>query len=329
MHRPPERKTTLRVAPLAALAVLAASALLALPGQAQIQRVAFSEQGDFSEAAIMRGVRATQAQCDASANSVWVATGDEAGDECLKYWKSGFDTLPAKRAIVFFHGDIFMGAGNTGKGYLEQTNAQLQKNADSWARHLGTPYIFFARPGTHGSSGDHMQRRRAGESALISAALDQLKKRYGIEEWVVAGQSGGGHVTSALLTRRSDIVCAVPTSAISSPRIRWKMAGRNKDMTNYSDSFEPTEFIVKAKMHPRLRVFVLGDPKDSNVFWPSQTVLADAMQQAQIPVRVLQGEGAGPDAHWLSNSARVVAGWCAKDMGLKEITERAARGLKG
>jgi len=328
MYHSLQIKSILRGTQLAALALLAASALVALPSQAQVKRVAFSDKGDFSEAALMSGVRATEAQCNATANSVWAQT-KNSGAECLKYWKGGFDAKPAKRAIVFFHGDIFVGEGKTGKNYLEESNAHLQKNADSWAKYLGTPYIYFGRPGTHGSSGDHMQRRRIGESELVSAAMDQLKKRLGVEEWVVAGQSGGGHLTSALITERADIICAVPGSAISSPRIRWEMAGRTKDMTNYSDSYEPTQFIVKANMHPRLRVFVLGDPKDKNVYWPSQTVMADALQKAKVAVWTLQGEGAGPEMHGLSDSARIVAGWCAKNMLSRDIVARAAKGLKG
>jgi len=174
-----------------------------------------------------------------------------------------------------------------------------------------------------------MQRRRKTESELISAALDELKKRYGVEEWVVAGQSGGGHVTSALIAERADIVCAVPTSAVSSPRIRWEMMGRTRDTTNYADSYEPSNFISKSRTNPSLRVFVLGNPKDKNVFWPSQTVMADSLKMAKIPVETLEGEGTGPDGHGLSNSSRIVAGWCAQDISTEEILVRAAKGLRG
>ncbi len=58
-------------------------------------------------------------------------------------------------------------------------------------------------------------------------------------------------------------------------------------------------------------------------------MMADTLDQAQIPVQVLQGQGSGPDAHVLSNSSRVVAGWCAKEMGTDEIMRRAAWGFKG
>ena len=309
------------------LSVLSAL-LLALPVQAQLGRAEFSDAGDFSEAAILSGVSATAAQCQTAANTVWVETKNAAA-ECLKHWKAGFDVLPVKRAVVFFHGDVFLGVGKTNKSYLDLNNVTLQKNADAWAKRLSLPYIFVGRPGTHGSSGNHMQRRRIGESELISAALDEMKRRYGVEEWVVAGQSGGGHVTSSLITQRADIVCAIPTSAPSSPRIRWEILGRSKDTTNYADSYEPSKFVVKDKTHPQLRVFVLGDPNDRNVFWASQTVMADALQNAQIPVQLLQGTGEGPDAHGLSNSSRLVAEWCAKNMETDDILKQAAKGLKG
>jgi pimeloyl-ACP methyl ester carboxylesterase len=308
--------------------VLAILCTVSLNSQALYGRENFTEAGDFSEAAILNGVRATQSQCTQTANAVWAAP-STTDAECLRYWAAGFDAAPVKRAVVFFHGDIFVGIGKTSSGYLGTSQAAQQAAAQNWAKKLGVPYIAIGRPGTHGSSGDHMQRRRRPESEIISAALDQLKTRLGVEEWVVAGQSGGGHVTASLLTLRNDIVCAVPTSSPSSPRTRWELIGRTRDTTNYADSYEPWEHLAKDRMHPAVRVLVLGDPKDKNVFWASQTVLADALKKINVPVAVLSGEGLGPDSHGLSNSARLVAGWCAKDTPTTEIESLAAKGLKG
>lgn len=294
---------------------------------AQFGRIEFSEAGDFSEAAIVRGVKATQEQCAKLPNTVWAVAGSNA--ECLRYWTAGFEKTTTKRAVVFFHGDVFVGVGKTSTDYLNTSLSAQQELTEVWAKRINAPYISFARPGTFGSSGDHMQRRRKPESELISAALDLLKERLGVEEWIVAGQSGGGHVTASLLSLRNDIVCAVPTSSASSPRIRWELAGRTRDTTNYSDSYEPTQFLARDRMHPKLRVFVLGDPQDKNVFWASQTVLADALQKLNVPVSLLRGEGTGPDAHGLSRSARIVASWCYKDMPTSEIEALSLKGLKG
>ncbi len=300
----------------------------ALPVNAADGRVNFSAEGDFSESAIRRGVKATREQCDKVDNAVWVSTKDH-GEECLKYWAAGFSDKTADRAVVFFHGDIWVGAGKTSNAYLRATNRTLQRDAEAWSSKLAAPYIFFARPGAYGSSGDHMQRRRAAETILISAALEKIKERLKIREFVVAGQSGGGHVTASLITYRADIVCAVPTSAPSSPRVRWTIKSLKKDTTGHSDSYEPTEHLQKGKMHEKLRVFVLGDPDDKNVVWPSQIIMTAKLKDAGIPVATLHGKGTGPDGHGLANSARIVAGWCFKDLPTEEILRKAAEGLRG
>jgi len=302
--------------------------IIALASCANVAPLPFSEQGYFSEDALRRGVAATRAQCEASANAVWADAG-EYGAECLKYWAAGFDKSPAGRALIFFHGDVWEGVGKTPSGYLNASNEKQQHYADLMAKNQKVPYIFFARPGAYGSSGSHMQRRRLAESMQISAAMDVLKQRYGISEWVVAGQSGGGHVTAALLTERSDIICAVPTSAVSSPSIRYRRMGLNQDTTGYGDSYEPTEHLDKARMNPALRVFVLGNPEDRNVFWESQTVLADRLKSIGVAVEVLHGEGTGSAGHGLSNSAHIIAGSCARGELTEDIQQRATQGLKG
>ncbi len=330
----PTRIAALRfTAPLVAVALTAAAAFAAVPSAGASARIAepaleMTPEGDFSEQALRRGVRATRAQCDALANAVWVSTRDH-GEACVRYWAAGFSSGPNERAIVFLHGDNWIGPGKTRTQYLSLTGEALARQARQWSGKLDAPYVFIGRPGTHGSSGDHMQRRRAGESALISAALDAIKARLRIRDLVVAGQSGGGHVTSSLLTLRSDIVCAVPTSAPSSPRIRWQLKGLKADTTGHADSYEPSEHLTGLKRHPALRVFVLGDPADRNVLWPSQTIMATRLAQAGVPVETLEGKGSGEDRHGLPDSARRVAGWCYQDLPTAEILRRAALGLGG
>jgi hypothetical protein len=294
---------------------------------AAADRLPFNAAGDFSEAALRRGVQANKEACNTIDNAVWAST-REHGQECLRYWAAGFNGKQVTRALVFFHGDVLTDTG-VPPAYLKSTNATVQHWAELTARKLDVPFVFVGRPGTYGSSGDHTQRRRLAESMLISAGLDQLKTKLRVSEWVVAGQSGGGHVTSSLITERADIVCAVPTSAPSSPRLRWLAKGLKKDTTGYSDSYEPAEHLQAAKVHPKLRVFVLGNPADSNVPWHSQTIMADRLKAAGIAVEVLSGEGLGPKAHGLPESARAVASWCHHDLPTKEILRKAAAGLKG
>jgi hypothetical protein len=136
-------------------------------------------------------------------------------------------------------------------------------------------------------------------------------------------------VTASLITLRSDVVCAVPASANSSPRIRWQTLEWTRDSTGYDDSYEPHEHIVKGKMHPDIRVFVLGDRTDKNAVWASQTILADKLRAPRVPVEVLTGEGAGAKAHGMGRSAIAVAGWCANSLPTPEIIRKAADNLRG
>lgn len=315
--------------PAVAVGVLFLALLASRPGPAAAATsVPFTAAGDYSEEALLRGVSATQAQCAEVSGTVWADAGP-LGQACIKYWTAGFPTAANGRAIVFFHGDLLVGKGKTAKGYLTNSPQKTQRDIELTARKLDAPYVFIGRPGTHGSSGQHTQRRRAAESALLSDALDQLRQRLNIREFVIAGQSGGGHVTAALLTRRKDIVCAVPTSSPSSPRLRWTLMGLKKDTTGFNDSYEPAEHLDKARMHPGLRVFVLGDPTDKKVPWASQTILSDRLLAIGVPVKVLQGQGAGPESHGLPNSGREVASWCFRDLATDEIVRRAGAGLKG
>jgi pimeloyl-ACP methyl ester carboxylesterase len=291
------------------------------------QRVAWKATPEFSELAVKSGVAATRTDCEAVREAVWVETKAQGG-ECLRYWKGGFGTGPAKRAIVYFHGDVWLGT-EASPTYLKFTEQTLQADAREWAAKLGAPYIYLARPGTHGSSGDHMQRRRQPESEAISLALDQLKKRYEISEWVAVGFSGGGHVTASLFASRDDVVCAVATSSVSSPRARWILLGRDIDATGYADSYEPLEFIRKANHHPKLRIFVVGSLEDSNTPWASQVLLSGRAKALGLPVMELTGEGTGSAKHGMSNSGRMVAGWCAQDLSDDQIREKAKAGLKG
>lgn len=278
--------------------------------------------------AVVRGVEATRAQCDAlGPAAVWAQPPGDAG-ECLRYWHAGLQPGTNPRVLVFFAGDLLVGA-TVYKGYAGQTLAAVQKSVDAASSRQGVPYMFIGRPGTYGSSGEHKQRRREREAKLVSAALDEVAKRHGIEAFAVAGLSGGGHVVASLLGDRSDIVCAVAGGAVSAPKLRTRLRGWTIDSTGYGDSWEPLEHLDRARMHPALRVYVVGDPADSNVPWAAQTVLADRFQALGVPTEVLQAEGTGPERHGVAGSAVLVGAMCLKNQTNEEIRQRAARGLKG
>lgn len=291
---------------------------------AQSTRLEFSGEDNFSLEQIRRGIRATQPQCEAATDAtVWAQLPEGAG-ECIKYWSSGLSEATG-RAVVFLHGDFFPDSVS----HAQLTGKRLASNAQIWNRRLNAPYIFLGRPGTHGSSGEHGRRRTLEEAMLVSKALDQMARRHGIQEFVLAGQSGGGHLTSSLITLRHDIVCAVPASAPSSPRVRYRMMGRTRDTTNL-DSYEPIEHLQGIKTHPGLRVFILGDPTDSNVFWESQIAIAEPLRQREIKLAIVEGTGTGAQRHGLNDSARYLAGLCYHDKPTEEITRHLkAKEIRG
>ena len=310
-----------------------ATLCIALGGaaHADAQRVDFTpgDSDAFTAPGLLQGVRATEAQCAAALPAaVWVRTAGGAA-ECLRYWHAGLAPGANPKTLFYFSGDVLAGDLVLDPNYTTATPASLQRRVDAWQARLGVPYVFIARPGTYGSSGEHKQRRRALESELISLAVDEIKRRHGIDAPALAGQSGGGHVVAALLTLRADVECAVPASAVSSPRMRWKMKGWKQDSTGYDDSFEPTEALERMRAPPSLRVFVLGDPMDTNVPWVTQTVLADRLKARGVAVALVEAEGSGPTRHGLAQSAMTLAAMCMKGSSTPEILQRAAQRLKG
>lgn len=297
--------------PNAKLITFAALLTLSLNGHAFF-KADFSVEDDFSESSLKRGISASEEKCKSiPEKAIWSPVNSNLA-ECIKYWSYGL-TANTGRAIVFLHGD----ESPISQGYSKLSGEQMSRFAMEWSRRLKAPYIYIARPGVYGSSGDHSRRRLLEESQVISSTLDGLKKKYGIEEFVIAGQSGGGHMTTSLLTLRDDIVCAIPTSAPSSPRIRYLKMGRSRDTTSLP-SYEPTENFNNP-IHKDLRVIILGDPKDSNVFWESQTILADVLNKRSIPHMLLEGQGRGDQRHGLSNASKDVAGMCYFNRSFEEI----------
>ncbi|MBS7807690.1 prolyl oligopeptidase family serine peptidase [Variovorax sp. PCZ-1] len=267
---------------------------------------------------MLSGVKATKADCiKGKTDAVWTDpsdTGKNAG--CLKYWHSGLKEVN-DRVIVYLEGDI----RNTNLSYQKLSTEVLNELVNQRSQAYKAPYIFLGRPGTHGSSGNHAVRRTLDEVGLVNAAIDQLKQRYDIREFVIAGLSGGGFLTASLLNFRSDIYCAVPASAPSSPKIRYTRLGLSKDTTGRIDSYEPTHDKMSVRPHEKLRVIILGDENDSNVFWEAQIILSNYLAKNAIDHTVIKGEAVGSDRHVLTRSANLAASWCFNGRSLEQINE--------
>lgn len=306
------------------LAILALAAAAALPVHAQ--RVPLPIDGaNFTAEQLLRGVSATQAECD-KVSGLWAAL-PSGETECLRYWSAGLAPGANPKLLVYLTGDQITGT-QAEAGYATRGPAAVQAIVDGYQKRLGVPFVLLARPGTFGSSGDHRQRRREPEARLVSAALDALKARHGVDELSLAGLSGGGHTVAALLGWRKDITCAVAASAVSSPRLRWERKGWTADATGFTDSYEPVAQLKAGAFHPRLRVFVLGDEKDSNVPWPTQLPLAQRLRELGVATEVVTGEGTGGERHILGASAQALGAQCLQGRDTPAILD-AARALRG
>ena len=306
---------------------LAATAAIAAATHAQRVPIDTGD-GNFTAAQLAQGVAATPSQCAGLAHTVWAQVpGGQA--ECIRYWAAGLPASgPVPRVMVYIPGDQ-MAFDQADASYTTRNPKIVQGLADGMQARAGVPFILLSRPGTFGSSGEHKQRRRELEPRLMSAALDAIKARHGITELVLVGLSGGGHIVASLLGWRSDIVCAVPTSSVSSPRLRWQGMGRTADLTGHADSYEPVDHLRREVFHPQLRVFVLGDLKDSNVVWATQTPLAERLKALGADVTLLNGEGSDAQRHALGGSGQRVGAMCLRGATTQDILDTAALGLKG
>src|SRR5262245_34340060 len=161
---------------------------------------------------LVRGVTATQAQCTALPQTVWLnVTGREF---CIRYYLStagGEGTRP----VVFLQGDR-LGRLNLKTGEYALTGRdkdidtdEFVRIADALSKQTKSPAIYLARPGLDGSSGDHRIRHSVLELNVTNAALDAIKKRHRFDGFHMMGQSGGSMLIGGMLAMRSDIGCAV------------------------------------------------------------------------------------------------------------------------
>jgi len=261
-------------------------------------------------------------------DTVWVVLDpdwDPTDGTCIRYMHAG---LEAANPVVhvYIHGDVMQqsesGWARTWPGYERITVERLQGFAKREFETHGVPYVRLSRPGAFGSSGFHKQRRREREAAIVDAALDLIRARHGIERFAVVGQSGGGHVVARLLTLRDDIRCAVIASGVVSVRQRAGLHGWKTDITGYRDNVDPVEEVDAIVADPDRRIFVLGDPRDSNTPFVTQTAYFDAVKAAGHDVTLLTAVGGGKAHHSLALTGFRVMRWCLDGLSGEEIQAR-------
>jgi dienelactone hydrolase len=256
------------------------------------------------------GAEASEAGCRALADGLWAGDGN-GRHECLRYAAAGTARGgghgPAPRtALVHLSGDAagvgFRFAGGrpqlegVGGGYEAPAGARRAAAAALSAAAGGAPVVLLARPGMHGSSGDHARDRHTrAEVDLVDAALTELRRRYGFQEFVLSGFSSGGAVAANLLARRTDIRCAVLASAPLDLAAFFR--GPDGALPDHYAMREggladPMRTVLATRSDAS--ILVLGDRRDRKVPASAWDAWADAARRAGLRVAALEVSGFDP-----------------------------------
>ena len=264
----------------------------------------------FDPAEAVSGSFGTRVQCALTPQALWVTVSGHA--DCLRYYAGGA-LEEAPKVVVFLDGDVLEQVRNrtvATPDYGEGSPRTWETWATSWAWRTGLPTIYLARPGTMGSSGNQNERRQQAETLELNAALDQLKARYHIGQFGLAGQSGGGGLVAALIAERSDVLCAVSFSGVVAIATRNALRGIKTDATGYTTVWDPIAQVGRVRQGPDFRLFLLGDPADAQVPFGSQLVYADAATEAGLHPIVIQAIGTGRDHHLLAQAGLPLTADC-------------------
>lgn len=303
----------------------------------QIMPPDYDEQFPSSYAEIQAGPAAvSQKSCAEKPNAVWVSrdwaekgllwgANNRHVEGCIRYFPS-HDVGRNSRLLIYLHGDRVEPEGFKDGSY----KAQIAE-ANRIARDQGVAVVLIGRPGVYGSTGDNhaRDRRMPIENNLVYAAIDAIKAKHGYDRIDLAGQSGGGYLTIAMLTMgRTDIDCAVSTSGPLAVRMRIEQLfpNRSTDTTGrpLSDAYEPINNVAGIQTDNRRRLFIVTDPRDMRVPYVTHQAFIGQVQKYGIPHVFLQAGGGGPDHHVLTSSGQRIAGWCAAGLSDDEIRTKLA-----
>ncbi len=273
---PPAKPAPARLSMLLLLALAVAAGCTGCPeigAQAPRPPPGFSAD-TFTRGALMSGATATEAGCRALPDGLWADIGSRR--ECLRY-AAGRAGRPARTALVHFPSDppgaayrFQNGRARVGQvsEFYEHTpqSRRLAAEALAGAMH-GLPVFLMGRVGMHGSSGDHARDRHTQEAVLlVDAALDELKRRHGFQDFALSGFSSGGMLVANLLARRHDVRCAVVASAPLDLALYYQRPdGTVPDYfaMRRGDLADPMRSVGSIRSHAT--VFVIGDTRDRSV----------------------------------------------------------------
>lgn len=259
---------------------------------------------------------ADRTRCPDRKGFLWVQAAE--GPSCIRYFASD-DIDGARMAIVQFSGDR--------DGVMDQAPTRIPENTEELRTldaqrsrdRAGVPWIFVARPGTYGSSGDHRKRRQLVEFHALDAALDALMQRHRLQRIVIVGHSGGATAGAALLTMgRTRVACAVLTSGAYGLLERARMLGRSKDgrtdTTGSTQFYDPLDHVSGIVRDPARRIVLIGNREDRNTPYALQERFADAVAKAGHRIELRTHEAEPPDFHDLKDRIALhTASQCARE----------------
>lgn len=305
---------SLRSLCLAGIAVAVAfPAMFPVAISAQAQSRPNDEQ--FSNAVVASGKTIDRDQCaalEARETASWVEVGGRG--ECLRYYAAGLKPGTNPVVAAWMHGDV-MGTRPEQIGHQEGLSvAGMIEQERALSERFGVPFIFLARPGAYGSSGKFWTLRHTPrEAALMNAHLDLLKKRYGIEAWSLGGSSAGGTLTAEFLARRSDLKCAVISSGASAYEAYLKAHDAKARLARPETWFDPYRSLDRIPKDPARRIFVIGDPRETNVLFRTQRLYFDGLAARGHNARLVPLERARPPRfHSLVDFGETATGLCAQ-----------------
>lgn len=246
---------------------------------------------------------ANQQQCPVGPTAVWVEL--PAGGACMRFFAAGtIDNAP--EVVVLLRGDRQMFVKREPVDIPSNTVSDQEKLALKAMTRVGVPVISIARPGTYGSSGDHLSRRQQSEFDAINATLDAISARYHIGRFALVGHSGGATAVGAMLTYgRKDISCAIIESGafdlIERARILREQNNRKAkpglDTTGLANPYDPIDHIDGIFADPRRKIIVMGDPRDTVTPYELQRKFADIVKAAGHDVVMSDIEARAPYYH--------------------------------
>jgi pimeloyl-ACP methyl ester carboxylesterase len=266
----------------------------------------------------------SQAKCEAVANRIFVTTA--AGSECIAYFVTrGFEER--REAVLYFGGDAISADEAWQKQNLEANERMMQ----IWADRFKVRYVFVSRVGMQGSSGNHAERRFPKETIVMNAVTDGLKARLGLDKLALAGHSGGSTIAASFLTMgRTDVTCAVLGSAPldladqqfdAAKRLGFKV---EKEAIS-ANVYDPSTHVGSIVANAERRIFVFGDPADTEVPFRFQTPFVDRLKLAGHHGMAVAVEGMGADHHNVSWFTLPAAGACLNKVPDAKIASRAMR----